>query len=162
MSSPNSPRPRLRLAWDTVSSSKVVNAAKAVRFNAMLGFYYSTGNNYFLNRDGFKRIGNPLPGQVDVSDDDFNNLVFAQTKELWTKFGWALARSAGAVVAYGVVCFRPLFEIWFDHGVSPAQDARLKALLQQYQPNATGFNAQGLMPSPIKYSRCLMSWLYLA
>eukprot|EP00045_Choanoeca_perplexa_P002682 m.25937 g.25937 ORF g.25937 m.25937 type:complete len:555 (+) comp11647_c0_seq1:3-1667(+) len=96
------------------------------------GFYYSTGNNYFLNREQFKKIGTPLPGQVDVSDEDFNNLVFSQTAELWTKFG-------------------PLFEIWFDHGVSAAQDDRLKALLQQYQPNATGFNGQGIMPSPIKW-----------
>jgi hypothetical protein len=49
------------------------------------------------------------------------------------------------------VCYiRSLFEIWFDHGVSPTQDARLKALLAQYQPNVTGFNGQGIMPSPIK------------
>jgi alpha-L-fucosidase len=51
------------------------------------GYYYSTGNNYFLNRDTFKKIGTPLPGQVDVSDEEFDNLVFEQTAELWTKFG---------------------------------------------------------------------------
>ncbi|EDQ88976.1 uncharacterized protein MONBRDRAFT_25743 [Monosiga brevicollis MX1] len=95
------------------------------------GYYYSTGNNYFLNRDGFKRIGNPLPGQVDLTDEQYNILVFEHVKELWTRFG-------------------SLFEIWFDHGVSADQDQQLAALLKQYQPQVVGFNGQGIMTSPIK------------
>ncbi|EDQ84113.1 uncharacterized protein MONBRDRAFT_13124 [Monosiga brevicollis MX1] len=96
------------------------------------GYYYSTGNNYFLNRDGFKRIGNPLPGQVDLTDEQYNILVFEHVKELWTRFG-------------------SLFEIWFDHGVSADQDQQLAALLKQYQPQVVGFNGQGIMTSPIKF-----------
>ncbi|EDQ91734.1 uncharacterized protein MONBRDRAFT_31183 [Monosiga brevicollis MX1] len=96
------------------------------------GYYYSTGNNYFLNRDGFKRIGNPLPGQVDLTDEQYNILVFEHVKELWTRFG-------------------SLFEIWFDHGVSADQDQQLAALLKQYQPQVVGFNGQGIMTSPIKW-----------
>ena len=51
------------------------------------GYYFSTGNNYFLNRVDFKRIGDPLPGQVDVSDEEYNNLVYTQSIELWSRFG---------------------------------------------------------------------------
>ena len=48
---------------------------------------YSTGNNFYLNRIDFKPAGQLLPGQANVTDDQFNTLVFEHVKELWTSFG---------------------------------------------------------------------------
>jgi hypothetical protein len=45
------------------------------------------GNNYFLNRINFAPIGEPLPGQVNVTDEEYNALVFAHVTELWSRFG---------------------------------------------------------------------------
>ncbi|EGD82141.1 hypothetical protein PTSG_02815 [Salpingoeca rosetta] len=97
------------------------------------GFYYSTGNNFYLNRIDFKPAGALLPGQVvNVTDKEYNTLVFEHVRELWSRYG-------------------NLTEIWFDHGYAGDQKAALQQLLQQYQPHAAGFNGYGIMPSPVKW-----------
>eukprot|EP00049_Salpingoeca_infusionum_P017725 m.354135 g.354135 ORF g.354135 m.354135 type:complete len:581 (-) comp16928_c0_seq1:238-1980(-) len=96
------------------------------------GFYYSTGNNFYLNRINFNPAGSLLPGQANVTDDQYNALVMQHVTELWTKFG-------------------NLTEIWFDHGYSTSQKPQLIKLLQQYQPHANGFGGQGLTPNAVKW-----------
>jgi len=66
------------------------------------GFYYSTTNNYFAARDGGKLIEPLRQGQLNITDDQFNDLVFGQLKELWSNYG-------------------NLTEIWLDHGYAPSQ-----------------------------------------
>eukprot|EP00050_Salpingoeca_kvevrii_P006858 m.292192 g.292192 ORF g.292192 m.292192 type:complete len:631 (-) comp12583_c0_seq1:139-2031(-) len=96
------------------------------------GFYYSTGNNFYLNVMNFEPAGALLPGQANVTTDQYNALVFEHVKELWTRFG-------------------SLFEIWFDHGYAASQKKALEQLLMQHQPLANGFNGFGIMPNPIKW-----------
>lgn len=59
--------------------------------------------------------------QVNVTDDEYNALVFQHLTNLWSQFG-------------------NLTEIWFDHGYSGAQKDALQQLLRKFQPNAAGFN----------------------
>eukprot|EP00054_Salpingoeca_dolichothecata_P022575 m.148285 g.148285 ORF g.148285 m.148285 type:complete len:456 (+) comp24385_c1_seq5:15-1382(+) len=96
------------------------------------GYYYSTGNNFYLNRINFKQAGPLLPGQGNVTDDQFNDIVVAQLTELWSSYG-------------------SLGEIWFDHGYGAGIQTRVEALLQKYQPNAVGFNGFGIMNSPVRW-----------
>eukprot|EP00056_Hartaetosiga_gracilis_P003668 m.65889 g.65889 ORF g.65889 m.65889 type:complete len:586 (-) comp11539_c6_seq2:510-2267(-) len=96
------------------------------------GFYYSTGNNYYLNRINFAPAGPLLPGMGNVTNDQYNALVFEHVKELWERFG-------------------SLTEIWFDHGYATSQKAALIKLLQQYQPHANGFGGFGLTPNAVKW-----------
>lgn len=51
------------------------------------GFYYSTGANAYLNMNNFAPAGKLMPGQQNVTLDEYNAIVFAQVKELWTTFG---------------------------------------------------------------------------
>ena len=63
------------------------------------GFYYSLGNNFYLNYHDDKP-GNRskiLPGQEYVPQEDYNKIVIAHVTELWTKYG-------------------DLFEIWVSCG----------------------------------------------
>jgi hypothetical protein len=48
---------------------------------------YSVGRNFYLNVHNWAPAGPLLPGQVNVTVDQFNQIVSEQTKELWTKFG---------------------------------------------------------------------------
>ena len=84
------------------------------------GFYYSTGNNFYLNRINFQPAGKLLPGQANVTDSVYNALVLAHVTELWSQFG-------------------NLTEIWFDHGYGGALKQQLQQLLRRYQPDAAGF-----------------------
>lgn len=96
------------------------------------GFYYSTTNNYYAARDGGKIITPLLPGQLNITDDQFNDLVFAQLTELWGNYG-------------------ELTEIWLDHGYAPSQQQRLIDLLKKLQPHTTAFNGYGVSPNPLKW-----------
>ena len=64
------------------------------------GFYYSLKNNFFLN--AYNHVAGaahvpPLPGQINVSQSEFESVALHQVTELWTQFG-------------------NLSEIWFDGG----------------------------------------------
>ena len=60
------------------------------------GFYYSLTNNFYLNVfDHSVRNSTLLPGQVRVTQAEFEAIALASLRELWTDFG-------------------PLWEIWFD------------------------------------------------
>lgn len=51
------------------------------------GFLHVGQNNFYLNRINFEPAGSLLPGQVNVTDDQYNALVFQHVTELWTLFG---------------------------------------------------------------------------
>ena len=53
------------------------------------GFYYSLTNNFFLDVHSHYvgRGGKLLPGQQNVTQQQFEALALAQVTELWTRFG---------------------------------------------------------------------------
>lgn len=60
----------------------------AEKYNVGRGFYYSVVVNNFLNVQNSKVRTNPLaPGQVGITDDTYNQIVFDQLTELWTNYG---------------------------------------------------------------------------
>jgi len=73
------------------------------------GFYYSLTNNFFLNvrSHSVQPPSTLLPGQQNVTQQQFEDIAFASVAELWSDFG-------------------NLTEIWFD-GVS-GDDRRLCTL----------------------------------
>ena len=106
--------------------------ASAKRAGVGYGFYYSVGSNAKLNVQGGNVCGNPAPGQLDVTKDEFNALVFAQLTELWSLFG-------------------PLAEVWMDGGYTPDQAAGLKNLFSTLQPHVVAFGGAGLCASPARW-----------
>ncbi|ATY67468.1 glycoside hydrolase family 29 [Cordyceps militaris] len=86
------------------------------------GFYYSVVVNNYLNVQASRvRDVAPAPGQVGITTDVYNEIVFEQLEELWGRYG-------------------NLTEIWFDGGYSGDQRDRIQTLLQKTQPNAVIFN----------------------
>ena len=52
------------------------------------GFYYSVVVNNFLNVQGAKvREGATSPGQLGITTEEYNEVVFEQLTELWNKYG---------------------------------------------------------------------------
>ena len=99
------------------------------------GFYYSLTNNFFLNVHSHV-AGNasepPLPGQVNVSQNEFESVALQQVTELWTQFG-------------------NLSEIWFDGGYTSDMANDLASVLKKHQPNAIGFGGEGISKSPTNW-----------
>lgn len=84
------------------------------------GFYYSLKNNFYLNVQGHNvKPGPTLPGQMPVSQAEFESIALAQVTELWTNYG-------------------QLGEIWFDGGYTGDMAADLEKVLAN-QTNAIGF-----------------------
>lgn len=90
------------------------------------GFYYSLTNNFFLNAadHNVRPPSTLLPGQVNVTQAQYEDLAIAQMTELWTKFG-------------------TLTEIWLDGGCGTLCP-RVSALLNNsYAKDAVAFNGGG-------------------
>lgn len=67
------------------------------------------------------RGGDVLPGQINVTQEQFENISLAAVTELWSgKFG-------------------KLNEIWFDGGISARIRDRVVALLETLQPDAVTY-----------------------
>ena len=97
------------------------------------GFYYSTGNNFYLNRRGFvPDLPKTLPGQVNVTDAQFESLVIQHVTELWTQYG-------------------ELVEIWFDGGFGEAFQSVMKTLLAKHQAQAVAFQGYGVSSNPTRW-----------
>jgi hypothetical protein len=76
-------------------ASFVASARKA---GLGVGFYYSDATNCYCRVSGGVVVpGEAKPGQINVTQQQYDNLVVAQLTELWTDYG-------------------PLEEIWFDGG----------------------------------------------
>ena len=97
------------------------------------GFYYSLTNNFFLNaRDHVVQPASSLlPGQANVTQQQFEDIALAQVTELWTDFG-------------------NLTEIWLDGGCGRICD-KVGALVRKLQPTAVVFNGQGVSDSPVRW-----------
>ncbi|UNI23119.1 hypothetical protein JDV02_008957 [Purpureocillium takamizusanense] len=99
---------------------RFVKSAK--RYGVGHGFYYSVVVNNFLNvQNSAVRNTELAPGQVGITNETYNQIVFDQLTELWTKYG-------------------TLTEIWFDGGYSSAQMGKIEDLLQKHQSQAVIFN----------------------
>eukprot|EP00451_Oxyrrhis_marina_P003505 CAMPEP_0204274080 /NCGR_PEP_ID=MMETSP0468-20130131/24976_1 /ASSEMBLY_ACC=CAM_ASM_000383 /TAXON_ID=2969 /ORGANISM="Oxyrrhis marina" /LENGTH=458 /DNA_ID=CAMNT_0051250231 /DNA_START=32 /DNA_END=1408 /DNA_ORIENTATION=+ len=95
------------------------------------GFYYSLTNNFYLNVHVHSvQPGPTLPGQVKVSQDQFEQIALAQVSELWTNYG-------------------NLTEIWFDGGYTSDMKQKITALLAARQPNAAAFGGFGVSHNPV-------------
>ena len=87
------------------------------------GIYYSLNQNYYLNVGGGRVLNTTLiPGQGNVTQALYGEIVLAQLTELWTKYG-------------------PLAEIWFDGDCAtvPGISAQIAVLQAAYQPHAIAF-----------------------
>ena len=98
------------------------------------GFYYTLQDNQYLGVcDGVAGgCGSSRPGQMNVSQDEFEAIAIAQLTELWTNYG-------------------NLTEIWFDGGYQGDMKKTLLSLLAVHQPNVVGFNAGGLIPNAARW-----------
>jgi alpha-L-fucosidase len=95
-----------------------INSAK--KYNLAVGLYYHVGMNYYCNiQDGQFLNQTLLPGQINVTYNEYMNIVFQQITELWTQYG-------------------ELAEIWFDGGTYNYTSLMLQ-LLNKYQPKAVAF-----------------------
>lgn len=125
---PNGQRYPYAVARGTNFPFDVLHAYVAAMRGAGLGwgFYYSTGNNFFLNTYNFQVQAGPLlPGQGNVTQAQYESIVLQQVTELWTQYG-------------------NLTEIWFDHGYGTDLQQAIMALLQRFQPTAVGFGGYGV------------------
>lgn len=93
-------------------------------------FYYSLKDSYYLNANGDNVLPakDLLPGQVNVTQDEFEAISVAAVTELWSKYG-------------------DLAEIWFDGGISERIKGKIVPLLNKLQPNAICMGA-GIENSP--------------
>jgi alpha-L-fucosidase len=108
------------------------------KYNIHPGFYYSIATNTYLNVDG--RVVQPgplLPGQVNVTQDQFYDIALFQLEELWSTYG-----------ADGT-----LFEVWFDGGL-PSNDTfgqRIVDLKSKWQPNAAAYNGYPYLQNAVRW-----------
>ncbi|CAF4400930.1 unnamed protein product [Rotaria sp. Silwood2] len=90
------------------------------------GFYYTVVTNNWLNVDnGFVQNRTLKPGQLNVTQKTYDNIVLQQLRELWTNYG-------------------TLDEIWFDGGYTTSLKDPITALLTELQPEAIAFNGYGV------------------
>ena len=91
------------------------------------GIYYSLNQNYYLNVAGGKVLNTKLvPGQANMTQTLYGEIVLAQLTELWTNYG-------------------PLAEIWFDGECStvPGISSQIAKLQATLQPHAVSFQGCG-------------------
>jgi alpha-L-fucosidase len=98
------------------------------------GFYYSLSNNFYLNEFGHNvRPSNTLlPGQANVTQQQYEDIAVAQVHELWTQFG-------------------PLIELWLDNGVGDLGDRIAAMINSTYARNAVAFNGGGVSENPVRW-----------
>ncbi|KXG51082.1 Glycoside hydrolase, family 29 [Penicillium griseofulvum] len=97
-----------------------VDSAK--KYNLGHGFYYSVVVNNYLNvQNSDVRPGTWAPGQVNITNGTYDQIVYNQLSELWKGHG-------------------DLTEIWFDGGYSSSQKDKIETLLKETQPQAVIFN----------------------
>ena len=82
-------------------------------------------NNAFLNVVGGVVQGNPGPGQANITQEQYVQILLAQLTQIWTDYG-------------------ELAEVWFDGGYPEGTQEPIAALLQQLQPNAVAFQGRSV------------------
>eukprot|EP01116_Phalansterium_solitarium_P001463 TRINITY_DN1125_c0_g1_i1.p1 TRINITY_DN1125_c0_g1~~TRINITY_DN1125_c0_g1_i1.p1 ORF type:complete len:636 (-),score=230.29 TRINITY_DN1125_c0_g1_i1:205-1947(-) len=97
------------------------------------GFYYSLTDNFYLNVDRSQVQPGPLlPGQVNVTLQQFYDIAVGHITELWSNYG-------------------NLTEIWFDGGYLTDVADEIRVLLNKLQPGAVAFGGTGVSPNPIRW-----------
>ena len=121
---------------NTIHKRNIVREFSEEMSNAGLGhgFYYSLTTNFYLNVkqhfvNGSKHI---LPGQQNVTQDEFESIATQHLTELWSNYG-------------------NFTEIWFDGGYTQDMKENLTKLLLRLQPSAAGFGGFGISSSPIAW-----------
>eukprot|EP01084_Bolivina_argentea_P302503 522137_1 len=95
------------------------------------GIYYSLKNNFYLNVIHFQIQSKILPGQQNVTKQQFEQIALAQLKELFTLYG-------------------NYTEFWFDGGTSDMA-GQVKQLISDYQPTMVVYNGQGVTNNVIRW-----------
>ena len=101
-----------------VAGSFVASCQKA---NIQTGFYYSVVSNNWMNIDNGIVQNDSTTGQVNVTQQTYEQVVYDHVSELWSQYG-------------------QLGEIWFDGGILSAWRDTLAQLLTKYQSHAAIFN----------------------
>lgn len=99
------------------------------------GFYYSLTNNYYLNvcsHNAGSCEKQVQPGQLNVTQAEFEAIAIQQMTELWTMYG-------------------NLTEIWFDGGYTGDMKTTLTSLLRRTQPRVVANNGGGLATSTARW-----------
>lgn len=78
--------------YSTAYSSQPVDivaafVASAAKLGQEVGMYYSLTNNARTNTCGGQVGPTPAPGQIAVTDDEYNDLVVQHLEELWGSYG---------------------------------------------------------------------------
>jgi alpha-L-fucosidase len=106
--------------------------ASAKKYSVPIGFYYSVNDNSRAAFCGGRPTGTPQPGQLNMTVAEYDDIVITHLTELW---------GGGD----------PLFEVWFDGGVSSSLSSRIVPLFKQLQPGTVAFQGQTLMPNPTRW-----------
>jgi len=107
--------------------------ASCKKYNIRPGFYFSLASSAIFDVSQNEVQNSSLvPGQVRVTQAQYEQINLAQLEELWS--------------AYPGVA-----EVWFDGGFSASIAARLQSLLAKYQPNTPALNGFGVSRSPIRW-----------
>jgi alpha-L-fucosidase len=90
------------------------------------GFYYSLTNNFYVNAaaHNVRPPSTLLPGQVNVTQQQYEAIILAQVTELWTQNG-------------------PLTEIWLDGGCGDLCDKVGALVKSTLAKDAVAFNGGG-------------------
>jgi alpha-L-fucosidase len=122
----NSPVPQVDVVGRFVQSAK--------KFGMKYGFYYSTSQNLYCNvySGGLVKGNDTKPGMLNVTQEQYNEIVLAHLKELWSLYG-------------------ELTEVWFDGGYNPALKEQFTHLFADLQPNVIAFQGEGLTKNCIRW-----------
>jgi alpha-L-fucosidase len=97
------------------------------------GFYFSLASSAIFDVSGNEVQNSSLvPGQVRVTQAQYEQINLAQLEELWSTYQGDA-------------------EIWFDGGFSTSIRTRLRALLTKYQPNTPALNGFGVSKNPLRW-----------
>jgi len=101
--------------------------ASAKKYGVGYGFYYTTVLNTYAG------VCNSVvqPGSK-YTQAEYDAMVLQHLSELWGNFG-------------------PLAEVWFDGGYNQNMAAALRNLFATLQPHVVAFQADKLMPSPVRW-----------
>jgi len=102
------------------------------KFGIAPGLYYNVGTNFYLNIQ-YGQVHNStwIPGQKNVTLDQYEDIIVAQLTEIWGKYG-------------------DLAEIWFDGGTY-SFSSTMAALLEKLQPNAIAFQGPATFANNIRW-----------
>jgi alpha-L-fucosidase len=123
----NSPMPQVDVVGNFVQSAK--------KYGMKYGFYYSTVSNVYCNVLSQGIVGGAdtfKPGMIKVTQEQYNDIVVAHLKELWSMYG-------------------ELTEVWFDGGYNHDLKEQFTQLFSELQPNVVAFQAEGLTPHVIRW-----------